>query len=125
MARPSKYTEQLAGEICRLVEDGESVRAVCRRDDMPSQSMVYRWLDEHEAFREQYARAVDLRAEGKFEEAWEIADRATAENVQVARLQIDTIKWMTGKLAPKKYGDKQQVEHSGEVGIREWLSTAD
>ena len=32
------------------------------------------------------------------------------------RLQIDTRKWLIGKMAPKKYGDKQQLEHSGADG---------
>jgi hypothetical protein len=35
--------------------------------------------------------------------------RIDHENVQRARLRIDTRKWMVGKLAPKKYGDRPMV----------------
>ena len=41
------------------------------------------------------------------------------ENGEVLRrsaLRIDARKWLAGKMAPKKYGDKQQVEHSGPDG---------
>jgi hypothetical protein len=32
-------------------------------------------------------------------------------------VQLDWIKWSASKLAPKQYGDKQQIEHSGELNI--------
>jgi hypothetical protein len=31
-------------------------------------------------------------------------------------LRIDARKWLAGKMAPKKYGDKQQIEHAGPDG---------
>jgi virulence-associated protein VagC len=39
------------------------------------------------------------------DEMMEVANSATAENVQAVRLQIDTMKWLMSKLLPKKYGD--------------------
>src|SRR5215831_16773505 len=51
------------------------------------------------------ARAREAQADKLFKESLEIADKATPENVSVARLQIDVRKWHAGKLAPKKYGD--------------------
>lgn len=32
------------------------------------------------------------------------------------KLRVDTLKWTAGKLAPRHYGDKQQVEHSAKDG---------
>ena len=32
------------------------------------------------------------------------------------RLQIDARKWLIGKMAPKKYSDKQIHEHGGPEG---------
>lgn len=122
MGRPSGYNEVIADEICRRLALGESVREICTGSDMPSQSMVYRWLEQHGDFREQYAQARERQADAKFEKAWEIAEAATVDNVQVARLQVDTIKWQAAKLSPKKYGDKIDVNHSGEVVARHDLS---
>ena len=36
--------------------------------------------------------------------------------VQRDKLRVDTLKWTAGKLAPRHYGDKQQVEHSAKDG---------
>lgn len=115
----SEFTQEIADELCQRISDGESLRSICADKEggwLPHERTVYRWLEENEAFRQQYARAREAQADGKFEQAWDIATSATAESVQVARLQIDTIKWQTSKLAPKKYGDK--VDLGGTVALR-------
>lgn len=120
MSRPSSFTQEIADEICARIAKGDSLRSICANDDfLPSERTIYRWLDDNEAFCQQYARAREMQADAKFDEAWQIATSATPESVQVARLQIDTIKWQTGKLAPKKYGDKVDatVKHEGQVGL--------
>ena len=33
-------------------------------------------------------------------------------------MQVDTRKWLLSKLAPKKYGEKQQVDHGGNLSIQ-------
>jgi hypothetical protein len=39
-------------------------------------------------------------------------------NVQRDRLRIDSRKWLLSKLAAKKYGDRMEVDVSGEVGVK-------
>jgi hypothetical protein len=107
MARPSTYTEELAADICEKIALGNSVRAICREDDMPAISTVFLWLSKYPEFSEQYARAKEESAEFHADGMIEIADNASLEEVQKARLQIDTRKWVASKLKPKKYGDKQ------------------
>jgi hypothetical protein len=88
-----------------------------------------RWLNEHEAFREQYARATEQRADLMAEEILEIADDgrndyATTENgetfnsehVQRSRLRVDARKWLLAKMQPKKYGERVQTEVTGPDG---------
>lgn len=104
--RPTKYTDDLASSICEGLASGLSLLAICDGPDMPGVTTVYRWLEEKVSFRDMYSHARRLQADSKFDEADEIAKNATAENVHVARLQIDTIKWQTARLAPRKYGDK-------------------
>ena len=70
------------------------------------------WVKRDVALTEQYARAMEDRAEALFEETKDIADSATPETVNVARLQVDTRKWFLGKLDSKKYGDRSQVDHT-------------
>jgi hypothetical protein len=33
----------------------------------------------------------------------------------VLKIQIDSLKWLLSKLAPKEYGDKVAIEHEGNV----------
>lgn len=118
-APPFEFDQAIADEICDRLAKGQSLRKICgadRGDFLPGQNTVFKWLDENEAFAKQYARARELQADAKFDEAGEIAENATTENVQVARLQIDTIKWQTSKLAPKKYGDKLALGQADDLG---------
>lgn len=128
--RPSDYTIDIAAEILNRIADGRSVRSICTDEDMPAKSTVFKWLMLHKEFADQYARACDQRAEAIFEETLEIADDSARdymdtengpvfnqEHVQRARLRVDTRKWFVSKLAPKKYGEHKQVEHSGSVTL--------
>jgi len=127
MGRPSDFTPELALIICERLVEGESLRAICREDGMPSQSMVFRWLETHESFREQYTRARDMQADTFADELTEISDDArndwmkrnhgeddpgwvaNGEHIQRSRLRIETRKWIASKLKPKKYGDKMAL----------------
>ena len=39
------------------------------------------------------------------------------ENIQRSRLRVDSRKWLASKLLPKKYGDKLDVNQSGNVTV--------
>lgn len=104
--RPTLFSEALAAEICRRLADGELLCDICRPIRMPSRGTVRRWQSENGAFRGQYAIARDQQADALAEEAVHIARNADAGTVSVCRLQIDAIKWLTAKIAPKRYGEK-------------------
>ena len=65
-----------------------------------------RWLISNESFRDQYRESREVQADGYFDEQVDIADEATPETAQVARLRIDARKWVMGRINAKKYGDK-------------------
>ena len=131
--RPSGYTQEIADVICERLANGESLRRICRDDDMPEMRTVMRWLNAREEFCQQYVRARELQAECIFDEMAEIADDGTndwmasnapdcegykinGEHVQRSKLRIDARKWMLAKMAPRKYGDKQQIDHVSSDG---------
>lgn len=120
MGRPSLFTQKLADLICERIADGQSLRAICAEAGMPATGTVFRWLEDHEAFRGQYTRAREFRADTLFDEILEISDapvegeaaRAgkggleTTRGVDHRKLQVETRKWMAAKLQPQKYSDK-------------------
>ena len=105
IGRPTKYSDVWAEAFCREISQGHSVAEICERRDQPSQQSVYTWLREDEDFLERYARAREAQADKYFQEIVEIADAATPETVNVARLRVDSRKFTVARLAPKKYGD--------------------
>lgn len=122
VGRPSTFTQELADTICERLADGESLRKICKSDDMPDRATVSRWLAGNEVFRDQYARARVEQAHFYAEEIVEIADDAAndyieteegravdKEHIQRARLRVDARKWYASKLAPKVYGDKLEL----------------
>lgn len=118
IGRPSKFSQVLTEKICEQIAHGKSLRAVCAEDDMPPMKTIYRWLEANEEFRHQYARARDKQADYFAEEIIEIADNVEAESASVAKakLQIDARKWAASKIAPKKYGDKSELDVKSSDG---------
>ena len=114
--RPSSFTQATADEICERLASGKGLAEICRDPVMPSEATVYRWLDQHEAFTAQYAKARLLQADHFGDEILEIADEGSLEDTQRARLRVDARKWLMSKLAPKKYGDRVAQELSGPDG---------
>lgn len=57
-ARPyTRFTADVAREVCERVAAGESLKAICADPDMPSDRTVARWAREHPRFAAAYHRA--------------------------------------------------------------------
>ena len=117
--RPTKYSKALTSELCARIAVGNSLRKVCEAKDMPSVSTVYEWHSKYPEFSEQYARAKEDSADSDADRIEEIAEKVLDGEYEPAqaRTAIDAYKWTAGKKRPKRYGDKIQTEHSGNVGV--------
>lgn len=127
------FSQDIADLICERLAAGESLRAIARSGDIPSLPVIYKWLDAVQSFAEQYARARETQAETLAYEALEIADdgrrdykqdadgREVPDHDHIARskLRVDQRRWMAGKLKPKVYGDRTQLDISGSLVISE------
>lgn len=127
--RHSDYTTWKAKAICMRLTNGESLRSICERKGYPSRYAVFRWLHANETFRNQYTQAREMQQEVFLDEIFEISDdsrndyieaigkndeeylKFNSENVQRSRLRIDTRKWVMERMAAKKYGSKQVLDH--------------
>jgi hypothetical protein len=109
--RPSAYTEEEADVICTWIAEGKSLKSYCRASGRPMMT-VYRWLREYADFRDRYARAHEDRADTLADELVDIADSVAAgslEEIQAARLRVDTRKWIAAKLRPGRWGEQKDV----------------
>jgi ribosomal protein S11 len=146
--KPVDYGPEVTAVICERLALGESLRSICRDAAMPSMAAVMNWLNREPAFVEQYVRARELQAEYLVDEIIEIADDATNDYMQKldrdgkqigwrengeflnrSRLRIDARKWAAGKMAPKKYGEKVEIDQTSqnktEIVIRGGLPARD
>lgn len=139
MARPTIYTDELAHSICARIASGESMRSICKDDDMPVMSTVMLWLidGKHTLLSEQYAKARQIQAETLADEIFDIADdgsndwmkinrgdeegyRVNGEAVARSRLRVDTRKWYLSKVLPR-FADKKE-ESSGAEQLADALN---
>lgn len=133
MGRPPIYTQELADRICSRLAAGESLRSICRDDDMPARITVQDWvIKDREGFASQYAHARDLGLDELADITLETAatpveaektktstmgvEITTGDAVDRSRLHVDTLKWYLSKLAPKRYGEKASLELTGADG---------
>ena len=104
--------------ILEGMADGESLRKCCVAAGV-SISTFLSWVAADKSLAEQYAHARARMIDAQAEALEDIGDRAaTAESaVEVAglRLKSDNRKWLLSKLAPKKYGEKLDLNHSGAI----------
>lgn len=128
--RPSKFTQQVADEICRRVALGETLASVCRDDKMPAVPTVNDWRRADETFSSAFARARDEGFDAIAAECLAIAEDGSSdwverkrrdgstylalndEHVQRSKLRIETRLKLLAKWDPKRFGER--VTHAGD-----------
>lgn len=133
MAKPTSFSQVIADAICTRLIKGETLTAICDEEGMPSVGVVRLWRHTNAAFAAQYEAAREAFAEAVFEEILEIADDGrndweeresrngtyialNKEAVQRSALRIRTREYMLSKLAPKRYGEKSQLDLTNSDG---------
>lgn len=139
--RPSLYSKVMAEAICEQIALGRSVIQICADPDFPSESTIYKWLNDFSEFSEQYAHARELQAEHYAAEIVALADTPVearkvvikpdgseeitiGDSVERSKLQIEARKWIAMKLLPKKYGERIQQDVNATVDIANVLDEA-
>ncbi len=131
----SEYNDDIAAEICSRLAQGQSLRTVCKAEDMPSRVTVFRWLRLFPEFVKLYTVAKEESADALTEELLDIADDSSNDWVEInradgttyrqldkecvnrSRLRVDTRKWIASKMKPKKYGDSTSITGAGGGAI--------
>ncbi|GFE96563.1 hypothetical protein [Gluconobacter sp. Gdi] len=99
-----------------LLEEGLTLREICQRSDMPTWEGLRKFIRKDPGRVAQYAHARTAGAEALEDELLHAARSAGPEDAAARRLQVDALKWVMSKRAPKVYGDKITQEHTGADG---------
>jgi hypothetical protein len=141
--RPSKYTPEIAKQMCEMLADGIPLREICRQDGFPAWQTVYDWMYRDDALGEKgvglsraIAHARDIGYDALAEDCLRIADNPMLsekitltedpktgninrsviqfDDVNARKLQVETRLKLLAKFNPKKYGDRVQLSGDAE-----------
>jgi hypothetical protein len=105
----NKKIHQFGGELAIVdrLSQGETVLGLARTLGI-SHTAFYDWVDRGgEARAAALARARARGGQSLAEQTIDIADAASPQEAQVAKLRVDTRRWLASKMN-EEYGDKQQ-----------------
>lgn len=122
-------------EVLKGIEQGIPLAEICRRDGFPDRRSIYFWMEDDADFASRFARARELGFDAIAEECFEIADDGTndwvqrqkqdgsidevvnSDHIQRSKLRIETRLKLLAKWDPKRYGERQEIKHSGAVDL--------
>ena len=123
--RPSKYSPELAAEICERLSNGEPLRQICRDDHMPAWQKIYEWMGKDDELGDRgtglsgaIARAREVGQDAIAEELWldmkqeperilsEGGGRVDSGYVQWQKAKAEIGLKLLAKWNPKRYGDR-------------------
>lgn len=95
-----------------LIVEGKSVKDIAASFNITIQGM-YKMFAKVE-FSTRVREAMELSASTYAEKAEEVLQMAEANQIEISRARelAQHYRWMAGKRAPKKYGDKLDIDHT-------------
>jgi hypothetical protein len=151
MAYSELEKTSIINDLCDLICEGKSTREAIQvlKQDIPkiTRKVLFDWINKDKSKSNQYARAMEYRADVVFDEIIQIADNSEGdtytdeetgktkvdhENINRSRLRVDARKWAISKMLPKKYGDKLDItsrtedlsQEEQEARLKELLAKA-
>lgn len=133
--KPVTYNKKIHGQICDYLREGLSVREIALKPGMPSKSAYFKWRSKKKQFRDDTHQAkidgcfalVDEAKDIAFDKEYDWKDVQQADGswkrvvdrevVARSKLKIDFILTVAGKLLPKVFGDKLEVEHKADESL--------
>ena len=112
----SKEQEDL---ICDQLKEGKSLREICikYKDKLPSRRTILRELGRNQTFLVAYANARKVQADIILDEILDTARESVKDEdfrrANAYRCKGELLKFVTGKLNPKKYGSVSEITHKG------------
>ena len=130
IGRPSKYTPELAAEICERLSNGEPLRQICRDDHMPAWQKIYEWMKRDENLSGAIAHAREVGQDAIAEQIWiemlqeperilsEGGGRVDSGYVQLIKARADIGLKLLAKWNPKRYGDRVALAGDAESPLK-------
>lgn len=124
MPAHKKYTKKLGEYICEEVAKGRTMQSISDEIKI-ARCTIHRWLLDDDDFWKLHQKAKEVQMQGFVDDLNQCinddppntGDKVmNAAIMQQRRLKLDGLRWLAGKLAPRLYGDKLNVDHKVEGG---------
>ena len=99
--------------------EGTPLTKICKDKDQPSLSTVYKWIAKHKDFASKLLTARKIGCQTYLDKMIEELETADNKSIMVVREKLHHYRWLSSKLLPSLYGDKQEVIQDTKVTI-EW-----
>lgn len=137
IGRPSKYTPEIAKQMCEMLADGVPLREICRQEGFPEWRTVYDWMyrddvlgDRGAGLSAAIARAREVGQDAIAEEIWLDMNREPERILSEGGGRVDSgyVQWQKAKAEiglkllakwnPKRYGDRVQLAGDAESPLK-------
>lgn len=113
---PVRFSQSLFNEMLVEVMEGLTIREICSGPKRPAMKTFYEWVAENPELGKQYARAREISSDGFEADIIHLTRIIDSENAAALKASFEMLRWVASKRAPRRYGDKQTLEHTGEGG---------
>jgi hypothetical protein len=126
------WSDAMFSTIVDRIAAGELLRQICSVPELPTRKTFFERVAADRNMQAHYLMAPQFRADLYAEETIEIADdtgrdtyidkdgvrRIDHEAIGRSKLKIEARMWCASKIAPKKYGNRQQVDVDMGPGLK-------
>ena len=119
MTKELQLTTLISNNICQRLMEGTPLTRICKDKDQPSLSTVYKWIAKHKDFANKLLTARRIGCQTYLDKMIEELETADNKSIMVVREKLHHYRWLSSKLLPNLYGDKQEVIQDTKVTI-EW-----
>ena len=109
MYKPAEI-KSIKKKLLKGIREGSSIEQLHSKNNIPSKNVIYKLLNKDAQFRDDYTRAREQQALFYAEKiggvitALKTDSAPSREKTDIARLEVDALKWIASKLLPKVYG---------------------
>lgn len=119
MSKEIQLTKTLSENIQQQLMSGTPLTRICKANDMPSLTTVYKWLATDKEFAKEIIQARRIGCQTYLDKMIEELDTVSNKDVGIVREKLHHYRWLASKLLPNLYGDKQEIIQDTKITI-EW-----
>ena len=118
MTKQLTLTTSLSNNICQKLMEGKPLTQICQEKDLPSLTTIYKWINSNPSFAKQITNARRVGCQYYLDKMIEELETMSAKDVGIVREKLHHYRWLSSKLLPNLYGDKQEVIQDTKITIK-------